>query len=323
MSSLENAKEDLRHILSKVESLTFDRILFGSKPEVDDRFLAEFNAPDDLHEKLLRGPVKALEKRAALYRDSLLEIRKYQPGASLESHQVYVFEPEEDEGAKAFLESVRVPSAAQSAFDVEQIPWQKIHFEARIVKVGNEKAAFLRKTTSGNILARSRKLRLFVRDGSLEQADSPIVLLDDDVDGVYWRKRLYIFHPGSIEMLLGFEEELGAAVETIVATLNETIPISGVDGLIDAASRHWQMARKLQHIAKRDYIASITVADVKRVAKKAGITIEFKKVDGTEHVVYETTDKWALLRILDDDYVTGELTKRLYESTSKNEVTTE
>ena len=323
MSSLEKAKEDFRHILTKAEGLGFDRILFGSKPDVEDHFLAEFNAPEDLHEKLLRGPTRALEKRAALNADGLLEVRTYQPGASLESHQVYVFDPEEDEAVKAFLESVRAPSAAQSAFDVEEIPWQKIHFEARIVKVGNEKAASLRKTTSGNILARSKKLRLFVKDGTLEKADSPIVLLDDDVDGLYWRKCLYIFRPGSIEMLLGFEEELGAAVETMAADLHKTIPILGLEKLVEQASRHWQMARKLQHIAKRDYIKSITIADIKRVAKKADLTIEFKKVGGKEHVVYEATDKWALLRILDDDYVTGELTQRLYESTSKNEVSTE
>lgn len=319
MSLLDDAKSDFKHLMAKHDSFTFDRIIFGSKPSEELQFLATFNSPDGLHERLARGPIHAIEKKAKLDADNLVEFRKYQLGA-LQSHQVYVFDPDEDASVKAFLDAVRTPGSAQSAFDIEEIPWSHIHFEARIIRVGNEKAAFLRKTTSGNIIARSKKMRLLVRDGSLESAESPIVLLDDDVDGVYWRKRLFILRTGAMETLLGFEEDVEEAVEMIAAQLNKSIPISGLSDLVAAASRHWQMAKKLQKVAQRDYIASITIDDVKRVAAKANLKVDFKTVDGKEHVVYATSDKWSLLRILDDDYVTGELTRRLYESTSKSEV---
>jgi hypothetical protein len=45
--------------------------------------------------------------------------------------------------------------------------------------------------------------------------------------------------------------------------------------------------------------------------------IKTQKVDGQEMLVFDPKDRWAILKLLDDDYLESALTEQQYEVTGK------
>lgn len=60
---------------------------------------------------------------------------------------------------------------------------------------------------------------------------------------------------------------------------------------------------KLRNIARKPYLDRITMADIKRVIKHFDLPVKVKREHGKEYLVYDTADRWAILRLLDDDYL--------------------
>jgi len=78
------------------------------------------------------------------------------------------------------------------------------------------------------------------------------------------------------------------------------------------------MLSKLKNIAGKTYLAQITIADIKKVMKQfPNLQVRVTKKDGKELLVFDPSDKWALLRLLDDDYLNSVMTGVKYEVSGK------
>lgn len=95
------------------------------------------------------------------------------------------------------------------------------------------------------------------------------------------------------------------------------IPIANFDDFEVACKGHLQKLAKLKNIAQKPYLQNITMNDIKKVIKTVNLNIQIKKTRGKEMLLFDPADKWALLRLMDDDYLSSVMTNQNYEVTGK------
>jgi hypothetical protein len=114
-----------------------------------------------------------------------------------------------------------------------------------------------------------------------------------------------------------FELVLKTAVQTL-ETIRTHVPIANFDEFEKACSGHLQMQAKLKNIASKPYLKKVKMADIKRVLKEfPELGVKIVKKNDTEMLLFNPKDKWAVLRLLDDDYLGSVLTGQKYEVTGK------
>ena len=100
--------------------------------------------------------------------------------------------------------------------------------------------------------------------------------------------------------------------------IKSAVPIYNFEDFAKACEGHLQMMVKLNNIANKDYLGTITIADIKRVMKELPqLPVQITESNGKEMLVFDRSDKWALLRLLDDDYLKSLMTDWTYEVTGK------
>ena len=79
------------------------------------------------------------------------------------------------------------------------------------------------------------------------------------------------------------------------------------------------MLSKLAQIAKKPYLASVTMNDIKRTIKDFALQIE---VTPDDELVFDPSPskRWLILKLLGDDYLGSTMTKLKYASNSKIQV---
>jgi hypothetical protein len=81
------------------------------------------------------------------------------------------------------------------------------------------------------------------------------------------------------------------------------------------------MLAKVTSIASRGYFEYLTLESIKRAMAKLNRPLEIRRDDtGKEFLVFNPKDKWALLKVLDDDILVSVLTGRYYEANGKREI---
>ena len=287
-----------------------DALLFGTEPSTAESILQRFNVDEDAHGDLIDGPRASMRRYAVKAADGLLEFRPWIPGTSPDSQQLMVARPT-DLGIADLVEDLLDPGGVPLAADNAVIPWADFSLEVRVCSVGQSRALFLRKATNATFLRNKR--RLIFRNGHLDAAHGEMVAVENTFDAVVVGGIVFMRKPGALETLLELREQLEGQAETIVQGIVAHIPIEGVDELVEAAGRHWQMLRKLHHIQQQDYLEHITMDDIVHVVQLRNLPITIEGEGGARRLSYDQSDKWAILRLLDDDYLHSELTDRAYE----------
>lgn len=71
----------------------------------------------------------------------------------------------------------------------------------------------------------------------------------------------------------------------------------------DSCRGHYQKLAKLKNIASRHCLERITIANLKKVIERYQLGVAISVTDGTAVPVFNPKDRWAILRLLDDDYL--------------------
>jgi hypothetical protein len=59
------------------------------------------------------------------------------------------------------------------------------------------------------------------------------------------------------------------------------------------------------------------MVDLKRVIRRFQLPVKVALNENRECLVYDRSNKWAIHRLLDDDYLNSVMTKQMYEVTGK------
>src|SRR5579871_3800513 len=152
-------------------------------------------------------------------------------------------------------------------------------------------------------LTRSRLFAAFFRDGQYDALREPVFLFDSHLDCIARGDDLYILNKSNFQSMFLFFELVRRNAQQALATLRERLPIGNFDQFAHDCEGHLVKLVKLQNIAAKPYLARITIADLRRAITRHNLKLEIQEVEGQEVVIYDPADKWALLKLLDDDYL--------------------
>ena len=244
----------------------------------------------------------------------------------------YAAESRPDDAEIEHLDRVAHPALQQQIASLAQVYALNV-FEADKAFIANlrfyailaappdgDPVAFFRIYTPKKELSRSHLFAAFFRDGQYDTVRDPIFLFDSHLDCVSRGADLFILNKSNFQSMFRFFDVVRRNAQQALATLRTTLPIGNFEQFARDCEGHLVKLIKLQNIAAKPYLARITIADLRRVITHHGLRIEIQVIEGRELIVYDPTDKWALLKLLDDDYLHSHLTNLDYEANGKREL---
>ncbi len=273
---------------------------------------------DDLTENFRQVVQVMVEKQKKEDHTHDLILRTYEAGSKPDPHEVEYLSLEEHDVIKKQIASL-ASLADLSIFSATEPFVSDLRFYVLILqpKVGDPIYCF-RSYTHRRELSRSRLFAALFTKGHFDRVKKPLFLFDQYLDCVSRGEYVFVFNKDKFQKIFRFFEMILAAAKTTLATIKAKVPIANFDAFALACEGHLQMLSKLKNIANREYLNSITMADIKKVMNEfPQLRIKIIKQGGKEMLVFDPSDKWELLRLLDDDYLKSLMTEQKYEVSGK------
>lgn len=185
-------------------------------------------------------------------------------------------------------------------------------------------ARFYQKLGTAKTLEKSRRKMLLWKNDSFSRIDTQTLVLDDNLRLAVTEHGAIMTQPTVYEALFGALPELAnQAQQTYDATL-APLDIDGSDELADACSHDINMMRKLSSIESKlqdpAYRARLTHDNlVQFIRAHPHVDVELTEANGQTRIVFDKRPqhRWAILKLLDDDFLRSNLTDTDYVSNSK------
>jgi hypothetical protein len=116
-----------------------------------------------------------------------------------------------------------------------------------------------------------------------------------------------------------FFELLLESAKEILKTIKTHVPISNFNDFAKDCEGHVLKLAKLNNIAQKPYLMRLTMVDIRKTIKNFSLNVQVAKIGGKEMLVYDDSDKWGILNLLDDYYLMSEMTGAKYDVNSKRE----
>jgi Kiwa KwaB-like protein len=179
---------------------------------------------------------------------------------------------------------------------------------------------FFRSYTPKKMLGRSRFFAVMFRQGIYDKVIEPAFLFDQHIDCVSYNGIMFIFKKENFYEIFRFFETIRRIAKETLDTIRATVPIQNFDDFARDCEGHLAKLEKLRNIAAKPYWGKITVENMKKVIEKNNLPVQFVQTNVGEKLVYDPSDKWVLLKLLDDDYLWSLMTEQSYEVTGKREL---
>jgi hypothetical protein len=196
-----------------------------------------------------------------------------------------------------------------------------LHSYAVMLETPDDPVFFYRKYNPQRELARSRKLSIFYADGQYDKVRDTTFVLDRKIDCFSRGNHIYISSKLGFQAIFRWYEVLEESAQKSLDLIHSVVPIEHFDEFAVRCRSDMDKLVKLNSIANRPYLATVTMADIKKVIQHFGLSgIQIVGHGNQERIVYDASNPWAILKILDDDYLESDMTHRKYESTTKRDV---
>lgn len=177
-----------------------------------------------------------------------------------------------------------------------------------------------------NELVRSRRIPIVWQGDAFQEITERTLILDREMRLISAAEYFVFPRANAYETAFGALEELIAQAR---ATYDETLgglEIDGGEALRQACGTDINMMRKLASIKRKlmdpDYAKSLTMENLLDfIDQNPEIDVRVEGSGSSRQLVFERHPqrRWALLKLIDDDYLKSELTNRKYETNSKIE----
>lgn len=182
---------------------------------------------------------------------------------------------------------------------------------------------FFRSYTPKKMLSRSRFFAMVFRHGIYDQIIEPAFLFDHHIDCISSGGMMFIFKKENFYEIFRFFETIRRVAEETLDIIKTTVPIQNFDDFARDCEAHLAKLEKLRNIAAKPYWGKITIENIKKVIEKNNLSIQIVQSGAGEKLVYDPSDKWVLLKLLDDDYLWSLMTEQSYEVTGKRDLSPE
>lgn len=323
MAHKQGSAKDMTDQLKQMLAMNLDgcavTVCLGSlsKDESEPR-IEQLQLTKDLTEEFAGAAKKAMRRYSGLNNKNELVLRQHDAGSKPDSHEVEYLDLAEH-GAVAKQVNSLASLAQIPVFKIDDKFIAGLRFYVIAFQCGNNPPLyFFRTYTPKKELSRSPLFAALFGDGTFDRVKDTMFLFDHNVDCVSYDGTMYIFNKHNFEKIFRFFELVTKTAAQTLATIKAHVPIDNFEELERACAGHLQMQAKLKNIAGKPYLKKMKIADIKKLLTHfPALGLKTVKKNGKEMLVFDPKDKWALLRLLDDDYLDSMLTGQKYEVTGK------
>lgn len=187
---------------------------------------------------------------------------------------------------------------------------------------------FVRTGVRSEIVTTQKKTALVFGEGLYDLVDSDQLVLDERYDAAILENHVIGTNTTKFEQAFKFTDRILAAAGEVVDKHLANLRIVGFDELAEACKSRSGMARKAASIGRKvdsdpTYAAAMEMDPLLEFVDKHTAEVKIATQDGPDgrllvHDHEDSAGQWAILKLLDDDYLTSELTQSFYEAPSKS-----
>ena len=178
--------------------------------------------------------------------------------------------------------------------------------------------------TPKKILKRSGLHAILGLRGEYDLIDERCISFEESIDCISHNGFMFILHKENFQKMFQFLEEVRVTAQETLDVINDGLPIQNFDEFVRACNGNMTMLRKLKKIASKPYIKNLKMSDVRKIIETNHLPVEIVEVGGQERILFNpqarAREKYALLRIFNDDYLKSLMTGINYETTGKREL---
>ncbi len=285
----------------------------------------------DLTDKLTTGfrqiVTNALAEYSKAWHKHDLELREYGLESKPDNYQFEHMDISQHEEIQRQIESLR-GFQDLGTFQEGDSTTSSLHFYVIIAHpLHGERTPiyFYRSYTPKNLLSQSRFLAAIWRGANeYDVVTEPVLLFDKHIDCFSRGNDMFIFKKDHFHHIFRFLEEVKKSAQATLDTIaTSQLRIQNFEHFASDCQKHPSKMLKLRNISRKPYLKTLTIDMIKRVLRHrelGNIGVEIVTIDGTQMLLYDARKPWALLKLLDDDYLWSIMTDQSYEVTGKHEL---
>lgn len=153
----------------------------------------------------------------------------------------------------------------------------------------------------------------------MDRVEEKVFLFDEEIDCFAWEGYMFIRQVNSFHRMFRYFEELRAKADETLDAVLARIPVANGAEFRSTVTGQLQMLGKLQSIARKPYLAHVTMDHVERTIREFDLDIQTQGAGADRALVFapEPAKRWLILKLLDDDYLGSVMTNLKYEVNSK------
>jgi len=308
------AEEALTNLIAAFAATPPTSVLLVSEPE-GEAVIQRLNLDDGL-----AADFRSVAQDACSYILGSLRLRVYDPGYKPEFDELsYIDLANEATLSAQIQELTQVQQAAIFVEDDGVI--DALRFYSIVVSPSARRhGVFLRSYSPKKELSRKSGFAAILGRGHYNKVETKIFLFDWKVDCFAWEGYLFIPNVNAFQRIFKYFEALRARAHETLDTILAQIPISNSEDFRNACTGQIQMISKLAQIARKPYLPTVTIDDLRRTINEFELDVQIIEVDGEERLLFEgaPAKRWLILKLLDDNFLGSVMTTLKYEVNSKS-----
>ncbi len=212
--------------------------------------------------------------------------------------------------------------SALAPFDTNDEGFKKrlLYWTVVLTGADGRKAYFFRTFSAAAELKRKRGAALTSSNGTFTKVDEAIFVFDDQLDVFVFDDYIYVLRKRDYRRIFDQLAQVLRRARRAAAALGKLIPIANQADFEAACASDQRMADKILSIQSRPYFSQLSLAKLQPVIQQFNLTIPTDSGSGQTKVIFKSApkDRFAILRLVDDDYLQSSMTNEQYEVNSKS-----
>lgn len=274
---------------------------------------------DDLAASFLIFAEDALRKLNSGVASGDLDLQNYDAAVPQDRHEIEVHAPDD-----ASTQSVVVNSLSNLAqlpvFDGDNRIINKLEFHVIAIQRPGEPDIYLfRKYSKTKELGRSKKLITLFSAGTFDKITDPVFVFDEYVDVFWISPDMVIVNKDNYHRIFNFFAQVIQHANDTLTAIRAAVSIQNADEFVADCTRNALILVKLRGISQRDYLAELNMDMLAGIIATYNLPIAIAGEGVDRQLVYDKQHKWKFLRLIDDGFLTSNMTGNNYEATGKRQ----
>jgi Domain of unknown function (DUF4868) len=272
---------------------------------------------DDLADSFRTAAVEELRALHSGVDNGDVDLKRYDASIPVDRHEIEVHTPADGTPQRAVIEALDDLKELRR-FDADTKTINNLIFHVVAIQRARQAPIYLfRKYSKAKELGRSKKLVTLFSDGTFDRITEPVFIFDDFVDCIWIDGQMMILNKDNFHRIFQFFTEVLKHAQRTLDEIKAVIPIENVDRFEQDCKRNAIILVKLRGIAQRDYLATLTLSHLRKKISSLDLPVQVSGKGAQSKLVYDPKHKWIFIRLLDDGFLTSDMTGTNYEVTGK------